>query len=181
MQFKWNDIHKEHPQVAVYKRTRTNKHKKHAANNMRKVGMVDADEMRAPPPAVKARRAVPTGTVQAPPVVVNRSSSGQPPLSQPERTSEPTIELRAAGSRTPRKAPLPKTRGEIKHHKPVDRIEQNRVDAQKPLPPKPKVRVTKVAKASPRKHENFGHVPAYLDQRKRQLQAEAEAKKAKVE
>merc|ERR1712164_67848 len=85
---------------------------------------------------------------------------------------------RAPEERTPRKAPLPKTRGEIKHHKPVDRIEQNRVEAQKPLPPKPKARVTKVAKASPRKHENFGHVPAYLDQRKRQLRAEAEAKKA---
>ena len=85
---------------------------------------------------------------------------------------------RAPEERTPRKAPLPKTRGEIKHHKPVDRIEQNRIEAQKPLPPKPKARVTKVAKASPRKHENFGHVPAYLDQRKRQLRAEAEAKKA---
>ena len=80
--------------------------------------------------------------------------------------------------RTPRKAPLPKSRGEIKHHAPVDRIEQNRVDAQKPIPPKPKARVTKVARASPRKHENFGHVPAYLDQRKRQLRQEEEAKKA---
>ena len=59
-----------------------------------------------------------------------------------------------------------------------DRIEQNRVEAQKPVPPKPKARVTKVAKASPRKHENFGSVPAYLDQRKKQLRQEAEAKKA---
>ena len=32
-------------QVAVYKRTRTNKHKKHAANNLRKVGVVDISDV----------------------------------------------------------------------------------------------------------------------------------------
>ena len=85
---------------------------------------------------------------------------------------------RAPEERTPRKAPLPKTRGEIKHHKPVDRIEQNRVEAQKPVPPKPKARVTKVAKASQESTRTLASVPAYLDQRKRQLQARGRGQKS---
>ena len=79
---------------------------------------------------------------------------------------------------SPRKAPLPKGRGVIQHHSSVDRVEQNRLDAQRRLQPKPKARATKAAKASPRKHESFGSVPAYLDVRKRQLREEAAAKKA---
>ena len=82
-----------------------------------------------------------------------------------------------ARPRTPRKEAVPRS-GEtlaLAERNDVCHIAKNRTKATRLEPPK---RATDARKTrSPAKHDAFGTVPAYLDERKRQLRTEAEAAK----
>lgn len=74
---------------------------------------------------------------------------------------------------TPRKEPLPKSRGRLKPREDVDFVHKN-----KTIEVATSVRKATDEEEETTKHEDFGSVPAYISQRKAELRAEAERRKA---